>query len=405
MEARRHSIRIVILICQLACLALGRSAALGIEGEMYPILPGTHSDSGYTAIESGLDGKVYVGTANYGHSAHLVCFDPQTKQWQDLIDAHKVTREAGTGLDSQSKLHAKILVGADGRVWAATKQGNEDFTNRPEYGESPTGYPGGHLFSYDPKTGQVIDHGILKKQEGLMGGAVDRERGRLYYWTDPKQHLLIYDIGTNAVRDMGKIGGSPRYMAIDREGRVFDTGRSGIIWMYDPETDGVYDLAVQIQGEGEYRAPYVIVISADGKAIFGNAINGPYVMEFDLGSIDLTAREPGANGTIACTNVCRSVPEPLNPGDQHGGTLGKDGCYYFTNCPGSGAGAHLIRYDPERKAVEDLGEVTVKGQPDLARPYMQGACAGLDGTIYLKFIYKPYCIMAFDKLSSPDRSR
>ena len=132
MTARRFGSRALIALCLLAAPLICRQSAMGIEGEMYPIIAGTHSDSGYTAIECGLDGRIYVGTAHYGASAHLVCFDPGTKQWEDIIDAHKVTREKGTGLDSQSKFHAKILVGSDGRIWASTKQGNEDFTNRPE---------------------------------------------------------------------------------------------------------------------------------------------------------------------------------------------------------------------------------------------------------------------------------
>ena len=400
------------LVLAVAC-APAQEAAGTIVGEMYPIPPETHSDSGYTAIECGLDGRVYVGTANYGASAHLVAFDPETKQWEDLIDAHKVTRHTGTGLDSHSKFHAKIVVGADGRVWAATKQGNEEFSNRPEYGENPTGYPGGHLFSYDPKTGRVVDHGVLKKQEGLMGGSIDNERGRIYYWSDPKQHLLMFDIASNTVRDLGTMGSYPRYTVIDPKGRVFGmmwpdnvVGMEHGVWMYDPEADKVHFLAVKPEGEGQYQAPYVIVLSADGKTIFGCAFDGgEYVMEFDLDSINLEPDGPGFDGTITCRNVCRSIPEPFKPGDQHGGVLGKDGCFYYTNNVKTNESAHLIRYDPRKKAIEDLGLIAVKGQPDLIRPYMQGACVAPDGTLYLKFIYKPYCIMKFDKLTSPDRSK
>jgi len=399
----------------LTCLLLGislvpvRSRAQEsvnrIEGLVYPIPVGTHSDSGYTAIECGLDGRVYVGTANYGASAHVVCFEPRTETWQDLFSAHDVTRETGCGLDSQSKFHAKIVVDADGVVWAATKQGNEQFIERPEYGENPTGYPGGHLFSYDPRTGAVRDHGILKKQEGLMGGAVDRKRRRLYYWSDPKQHFLIYDIERNTVRDLGAVGGSPRYIAIDPGGRVFGMGRPGIIWMYDPQADRLYDLAVRVQGPGEYEDPYVIVMSADGRKIFGVAVGGGrYVMEFDLASIDLAADVPEANGTIRCEHVCPSIPPPFEPADLHAGTLGKDGCFYFTNRPVGGKTVHLIRYDPRDRQIVDLGEVRVKGRPDMAQPYAQGACVGSDGTLYLKFIYYPYRILVFDKLTSPDRT-
>lgn len=389
--------------------AIAQQPAKTIDGEMYRIPPDTHSGSGYTAIECGLDGKVYVGTANYGGSAHLVRFDPRTKQWDDLIDAHKVTREQGRGLDSQSKFHAKLLVDADGTIWAATKQGNEEFSNRPEYGENPTGYPGGHLFSYNPKTGAVRDHGILKKQEGIMAGAIDRERRRIYYWSDPRQHFLIYDIPTNTVRDLGSIGGSPRYMAIDPQGRVFVPGRKGVVCMYDPKTDALYDLAVELQGPGNYADPYAIAISAEGKSIFGCAIGGEYVMEFDTDRISLPPRVGGSgwggtradvHGTILCRHTAPSMPQG-KPEDQHAAVVGKDGCFYFPN--GSYGGVHLIRYDPRLKKVEDLGVITVRGNPDIKPAAAQGACVSPDGTLYLKFIsYQttPYCIVAFDRLTA-----
>ncbi|MCM8764577.1 MAG: hypothetical protein NC830_04365, partial [Candidatus Omnitrophica bacterium] len=174
-----------------------------VECEIFPIPNTFHSGSGYTAIETGSDGNIYVGTAFYGSSAHLVRFNPKNSKWDDIIDAHKLTREKGTGLDSQSKFHAKILVDKNGIIWAATKQGNENFVERPEFGENYRGYPGGHLFSFDPKTKIVIDHGILRKQEGIMGGAIDRKRKKIYYWSDPKQHLLVYDIQTGTVKDFG----------------------------------------------------------------------------------------------------------------------------------------------------------------------------------------------------------
>lgn len=82
--------------------------------EVYPIPEQFHNGSGYTALQTGLDGKVYVGTAMYGGSAHLVQFDPATKTWKSLFDAHAITREPITALDAQGKLHAKILTGSDG---------------------------------------------------------------------------------------------------------------------------------------------------------------------------------------------------------------------------------------------------------------------------------------------------
>lgn len=408
MKALRLSGRAMVMACLLAGLMAGQRAVFAIEAEIYPVPEETHTGTGWTAIEYGLDGKVYVGTAKYAYSGHMVCFDPETKEWKDLIDANAAAREDGKGLNAQSKFHAKLLVDADGVVWAATMVGYVDVGNHAEYGEDATGYPGGHLFSYDPNTGVVRDHGILKKQEALMGGSIDTKRRRLYYWSYPKLHLLIYDIEANTVRDLGQMGGGPRYTAIDPKGRVFGMGRFGILWMYDPETDRLYDLAVQIRGGGEYQEPYVIIMSADGERIFGSAIKGEHVMEFDLKSIDLEAEVPSANGTIVCHNVCRSIPEPIEPGDQHAGVLGKDGRYYYTN-PADG-GTHLIRYDPQERAIEDLGFITIKGKPELnpsdAPQLAEGACVGPDGTLYMMFIHDekktlPYCVLVFDKLTAP----
>ncbi|MCM8763827.1 MAG: SMP-30/gluconolactonase/LRE family protein [Candidatus Omnitrophica bacterium] len=372
---------------------------------MFPIPNTFHSGSGYTAIEAGLDGNIYVGTAFYGSSAHLVRFTPKSLKWEDIIDAHKLTREKGIGLDSQSKFHAKILVDKDGVVWAATKQGNENFYERPEFGENSQGYPGGHLFSFDPKTEIVIDHGILRKQEGIMGGAIDRKRKKIYYWSDPKQHLLVYDIQTGTVKDCGTTGGSPRYMAIDNKGRVFGTGRPGIIWMYDPKTDRLYDLTVKLDGPGQYRDPYAMIVSNDGNKIFAVAIEGEYVMEFDLSSISLTDRRPDTDGSITCFNVDKSYPEEAGkPGDQHTAVLGKNGCLYFPNVIYKTP--YLMRYDPEKKKVECLGIIRIKGNPELEPLYAQGACVTNDGTIYMMFISAgsgkrmPYSIVRFNKLSA-----
>ncbi|MCM8815552.1 MAG: hypothetical protein NC931_06205 [Candidatus Omnitrophica bacterium] len=376
-----------------------------IEGEMFPIPEIFHSGSGYTAIEVGFDGKIYVGTAFYGSSAHLLQFDPKDLKWKDIIDAHKLTRETGTGLDSQSKFHAKILLDGDGIIWAATKQGNENFVERPEFGENYKGYPGGHLFSFDPKKKIVIHHGILRKQEGIMGGAVDKKRRKLYYWSDPKQHLLIYDIESGDIKDLGTIGGSPRYMVIDKKGRVFGTGRPGIIWMYDPEKDRLYDLSVRLEGQGKYKDPYAMVISKDGNRIFAVAIGGEYVMEFDLSSISLVATDPDTDGSIKCFHVDKSYPEEAGkPGDQHAAVLGKNGCFYFPNV--IDRTPYLMKYDPWKKKVECLGVIRIKGNPELEPLYAQGACTTDDGTIYMMFISAgsgkrmPYSIVRFNKLSA-----
>ena len=374
-------------------LLLVARPAGAIDGRYY-VMPRevTNRGSGYTALASGLDGRIYLGSAIYGGGGWLLEFEPNSETVKKVFNAHQITRETGTGLDAQAKFHAKLQVDADGVIWAATKQGNEDFARRPEYGENPTGYPGGHLFSFNPKSREVIDHGILKQQEGVMGGAIDRQRRRLYFWSDPKTHFLIYDIEKNTVTDMGAMGGSPRYIAIDPKGRVFGCGRPGVLWMFDPETDKLSDLAVRYSGPGSYVAPYVIVTGAGGKALYGGAPTE--IIAYDLASIRLEApgkeTVPGTNGTIDCRSRAK-VPDPV---DLHAGAIGKDGCFYLAN------GQHVLRFNPKTDQCDDLGAITIDGKPLPARSSPQGACVAPDGTLYLKYIY-PYSLMRFDKLTVP----
>src|SRR5262249_50424665 len=140
---------------------------------------GTTTDgSGYTAISVGLDGNVYVGASRYGGYARLLVFDPPTGPlfMERVVHQQQPTRQRLRGISTQGKIHAIIIVGPDGRIWFASKQAHEIFGTRPEYGDDPEGYPGGHLCYYDPKTGFSRSVGILKKQEGLMAGAMDKTR-------------------------------------------------------------------------------------------------------------------------------------------------------------------------------------------------------------------------------------
>lgn len=72
---------LIFLIC---CFSEERKQNF-IECEMFPIPDYAHNGSGYTAIEVGLDGNIYAGTANYGSSAHLVRFNPRTQNGMILL--------------------------------------------------------------------------------------------------------------------------------------------------------------------------------------------------------------------------------------------------------------------------------------------------------------------------------
>jgi len=364
--------------------------ALDLECRAVRIPESTHNqESGYTAIEVGLDGKVYIGTAFYGGSSHLVSYDPATGKMADLVSTHELFREAGTGINAQGKIHTKLWIDSLGRVWGGTKQGHEIFDTRPEYGEDPAGYPGGHLFCYDPRTQQAEDRGILKKQEGLLGIALDKTRNMVYLVTDPKRHFLVYDIAKRTCRDLGVVGpANPRYVALCEGGVLYCPGEPGVIVRYDPAKDCLEDLPLRQEGTWKYVHPYAMAPSADGKKFYGVAIGHDRLMEYEPKGGELIVRSP-----------CRTIDDGWTAGDQHTMCLGTDGRIYWTCHASNGkeSGLFLLRYDPKAAKLQNLGKVVPEDRGFTVQ-HIQGSAFAKDGTLYVLHI-SPFYLLVFDRLA------
>jgi hypothetical protein len=331
-----------------------------------------------------------------------------------VVSMRQVTGEHRDGINTQGKIHAKILAGTDGRIWFASKQAHEIFDTRPEYGEDPDGFPGGHLCYYDPATGFSRSLGILKKQEGLMAGALDERRGKLYYRSEPKNHFLVYDLPTGDVRDCGNVGTACRYMAIDQHGAVYTAGRGPVLCRYNPQTGYVEDLAVKVEGPGNYEPPYVLALGPNGK-LYGAAIGHPWLLEFDIDTY-----RPGPFPEVTVRNVAPAAPPGMLAQDSHAGVFGKDGRFYYplnTTGPLERGGkpvAHLriMRFDPATKKSETVGVPEVVGldeekvkhayarQDHYRLYYMQGAAVGADGTLFLMGIYPQLNVACFPRLTA-----
>jgi hypothetical protein len=377
----------------------------------------TTEGSGYTALAVGRDGRVYVGAARYGGYAWLLRFDPGARGYfmERVVSVRDLTGERRQGIRTQGKIHALIIVGPDGRIWFATKQAHEIFGTRPEYGEDPEGYPGGHLCYYDPQTGFSRSMGILKRHEGLIGGALDRERNILYYRTEPKNLFLSYDIKTGEVRERGHLGASCRYMVSDRDGAVYTPGRGAYLTRYDPKTGYVEDLAVKVEGPGHYAAPYVIALGPDGK-LYGAGVNHPWIMAYDIAHY-----RPGPFPEVIVRNVAPAAPPGLPVQDIHAGVFGKDGRFYYplltTGRRGKGGKAEqhlrIMRFDPKTGRSETVGvpdtsrldESKVRHayvRPERYRAdYIQGMAVGADGSLYMMDIYPQLNVVCFPRLTAP----
>jgi hypothetical protein len=378
---------------------------------------GTTTDgSGYTALAVGLDGTVYVGSARYGGYAYLLRFDPRRQPtfMEIVVNVQQLVGEFLSGINTQGKIHAIIVIGPDGRVWFATKQAHEIFDTRPEY-EDPDGYPGGHLCYYDPKTGFSRSVGILKKHEGLMGGVMDVARNKLFYRTEPKNILLSYDIATGKVKEHGHIGNACRYMVIDKDGAVYTPGRGNYLCRFDPQTGYIEDLAVKVEGPGYYEAPYVIALGPNGK-LYGAGVSHPWIMEFDIANY-----KKGLFPEVTMRNVAPAAPRGLPVQDIHAGVFGKDGKFYYplqTLGPAEPAGKakrhlRIMRFDPTAGKTETVGipdpqvdenkvkHVYVRKDAHYELDYIQGMKVGADGTLYVMDIYPQLNVAVFPQLTAP----
>jgi hypothetical protein len=394
---------------------------------------GTTTDgSGYTAIEVGRDGHVYVGSARYGDYAWLLRFDPAKKPlfMDKVASLRELTGERLSGVNTQGKLHAKIVVGPDGRIWFASKQGHEIFDTRPEY-EDPNGYPGGHLCWFDPETGFSRSVGILKRREGLQGGVIDPKRGRIYLRSEPKNHFLVYDIASGDVQDRGHVGAACRYMAIDPNGVVYTMGRSQTLCRYDPETNYVEELRIRVDAASggrqpsEFSPPYVLALAPNGK-LYGAGTTHPWIMEFDVDQIRRAEGViPPSNYEVTMRNIAPAAPPGLPVQDIHAGVFGKDGRFYYpllttgplerraegVNPPRPEQHVLLMRFDPATRKVETIGvpapqfdEEKVKHAYPRSGPHkidhIQGMAVAEDGTLFMMDIYPQLNVVWFPQLTA-----
>ena len=227
--------------------AIQAGAATKVSPVEFRLFPGlAEMDGNWAALLAASDGKVYVGLACHGCNGHLVFYDSKTDKMVDVGDLTRLCGENGLNLGPQSKIHSKFGEGKDGRIYYATHGGYWW-----DYARFATeeGYPGSHYMAYDPKTGRVQDFGVGPRFQGLNTGAYDPKFNRIYGLTHPKGELVYYDVATGAKVDKGRMNNWDsicRTLGIDDEGNVYGSFGAGRVYKYDPRTDNVRELSVQI---------------------------------------------------------------------------------------------------------------------------------------------------------------
>ena len=440
--------RFAFLLAFLVSLLSGTAAAPFpfVTTKAFHIPPETTTEeSGYFSLCEGLNGKIYVGTAAYGRNAYLVEFDPATEKLRIVLDVHKLVGLplTATGYAAQSKLHTRNFVGPSGKIYVGSKQG---YPTAAEYaalrrGETIPTYRGGYVIVYDPATHTAENLGMpmpierkpagATEGEGVIDVTADEARGLIYVITCEQQHWMLYDVKTKQFRELGPILRDQPNTLVDAQGRGTAITKDYQIARYNPKADKVSVDPLLVGGKpfaevaGTNRVHPDWRLTPDGKTAYLQLLN-----DLRMFRVDLSGKE---GKPVVATSLGERIAG-VHPDSRGSISLGPDGRVYSAirvdNQTGFGSGYlhHLIRHDPKKRTMEDLGVFTVsnpgffdfKGvqakNPDGSlRPrhgyhtlpdgtltplhVIMGMIVARDGTIYATTIY-PYSLLKVETVKA-----
>jgi hypothetical protein len=211
----------------------------------------------YNGMGAASDGNIYyiISSERYDVGAQMFSFDPRTKRIRHLGDITEACGEKGKRTIVQGKSHVNFAE-MRGKLYFATHLGYYSIVDGKEtWGIPPAGwknYPGGHLLSYDLRTGKFEDYGIAPDGEAVLAANMDTRRGRIFGLTWPTGSFFRYNVATRAWKNFGKMcaegeaGTGAAYRTLCRsiavdldDGSAYFTTAEGTILRYRADQDAV----------------------------------------------------------------------------------------------------------------------------------------------------------------------
>jgi hypothetical protein len=403
----------------------------------------------YNAISPASDGKIYyvLSSASIDVGGQMYSYDPDKDETTFIADLTDVCGEAGLNAISQGKSHVNFYE-SDGKLYFATHVGYYEIIDGMERlpEQAPEGYelyPGGHILSYDLKTGEFEDLGTAPDGEGLITMTMDPQREHIYLISWPKGYFLDYDMAADKLYNLGAISangeaGIPgedyrvicRSMFVDPgDGSVYFSTSTGEIMTYNPDSRSIIQVEkvnMRLDYFGKYDPTRPgnmgynwrrIVWHPEGEVAYGVHGNSGYLFRFD-------PREPKIE------IVDRITSEPSQKSGMFdlfsygylGFELGQDlqTLYYLTGGPiylegqrlagkeeiemGAARGLenlHLVTYNIPDKKYIDHGPIFYE---DGERPtYVNSIAIGKNGNVYTlgRFDHKGKVIEDLVKIPDP----
>ncbi|HEX6196388.1 MAG TPA: hypothetical protein VFZ37_10775 [Jiangellaceae bacterium] len=184
-------------------------------------------------------------------NSFLYEYDPEDDQLTQISDVLSLT-DHQDGETGYGKIHAQMVLGPCGEVYAATYWGSQG-----EVGYEGN-YGGDVLLRLDPKERTVENMGVILEEHGIPSMAGWAEGGLLYAEAaNPQMHdpqrgaLAVLDMATGeqvfATDDEESHRGF-RAMAVDQEGRVLFSRDDGSLARWDPSTEEVSETDITLPG-------------------------------------------------------------------------------------------------------------------------------------------------------------
>ena len=151
----------------------------------------------YNGMGTGSDGRIYyvLSTEPHDIGGRMFVYDPKKDKVSFVGDLTEVCGEKDKKTVVQGKSHVNFVEG-NGKLYFATHIGYYSLIDGMEkMGIPPKGwtkYPGGHMLSYDMKSGKFEDFGLAPDGEGIITFNMDTKRGRMFCITSVSYtHLTL----------------------------------------------------------------------------------------------------------------------------------------------------------------------------------------------------------------------
>ncbi len=244
------------------------------------------------------------------------------------------------------KIHRSLHLMTDGKVLGATACLHREDQRKDG--------PGGKLFILDPVTGEYDILGIPVTHDYIQTITVDECRGLVYGFTYPVFKFFVFDLKERCTRRVDYMGSIPHIVALDDQGGYWATWncRTHNLFRYDPDADEVsfFQHALPMTSES-------CSLMYPGAGPIDSMVNGRdgfiYIGEA-FGNLDrLDPRTGEVSNLGKPTQYTRMAAIEVGPDNMLYGIAG-----FLGNC-------HLFRYDRDRAAFTDLGEIrdNATGEP------------------------------------------